>query len=59
MPRLNLSDEETGADGGAPETGRNPMPTGLREVGGGGGDGYHPLSLSFLFLPSSVPVCLH
>ncbi len=37
MPRLNLKDEETGAEGGAPETSRTPMPTGLREVGGGGG----------------------
>ena len=37
MPRLNLKDEETGADGGAPEASRTPMPTGLREVGGGGG----------------------
>jgi len=49
MPRLNLNDEETGADGGAPETGRTPMPTGLREVGGGGG-GLSPIVLVILIL---------
>jgi len=49
MPRLNLSDEETGAEGGAPETGRTPMPTGLREVGGGGGR-LSPIVLVILIL---------
>jgi hypothetical protein len=49
MPRLNLKDEETGAEGGAPETGRTPMPTGLREVGGGGGR-LSPIVLVILIL---------
>ena len=49
MPRLNLKDEETGADGGAPETGRTSMPTGLREVGGGGGR-LSPIVLGILIL---------
>jgi hypothetical protein len=47
MPRLNLKDEETGADGGAPETGKTPMATNLREVGGGGG-GLSPIMLVLL-----------
>lgn len=37
MPRLNLKDEETGAEGGAPENGRTPLASNLREVGGDGG----------------------
>ena len=49
MPRLNLSDEETGAEGRAPETGKTPMATNLREVGGGGG-GLSPIMLGLLIL---------
>jgi cell division septation protein DedD len=49
MPRLNLSDEETGTPGGAPESDRTPMPTGLREVGGGGGR-LSPIVLVILIL---------